>query len=89
MDTNNGNACTVASTNYVAFSPQANADFSFDNIRILSDSLSTTSTFAYDGGNALTKSTTGGHTHTAVNNWKFGGKLKGVTTDFPDEKSMQ
>ncbi len=34
-------SCTATATNYVAFTPQTDADFAIDNIRILSDDLRT------------------------------------------------
>ncbi|GMV90601.1 MAG: hypothetical protein AMXMBFR82_03790 [Candidatus Hydrogenedentota bacterium] len=50
-------SCTVASTNYISFTPSANADFSIDNVRILSDDLSTATTFAVNNANELTSMT--------------------------------
>ncbi|GMV95135.1 MAG: hypothetical protein AMXMBFR82_49130 [Candidatus Hydrogenedentota bacterium] len=50
-------SCTVASTNNVSFTPSANADYSIDNIRVLSNDLSNTTTFAVNNANELTSMT--------------------------------
>jgi RHS repeat-associated protein len=47
-------SCTVASTNNVSFTPSLNADFEIDDIRVLSDDLSNTTTFAVNNANELT-----------------------------------
>ncbi len=49
--------CTMTYTNYVTFTPSTDADFAIDNIRILSDDLSNTTTFAVNNANELTSMT--------------------------------
>ncbi len=49
--------CTMTYTNYVTFTPSTDADFEIDNIRILSDDLSNTTTFAVNNANELTSMT--------------------------------
>ena len=45
------NACDVLTTICLDFWPVGNADFAFDNVRILADNLNTTTTYSYDNAN--------------------------------------
>ncbi|GMV95138.1 MAG: hypothetical protein AMXMBFR82_49160 [Candidatus Hydrogenedentota bacterium] len=72
-------SCTVASTNNVSFTPSANADYSIDNIRVLSNDLSNTTTFAVNNANELTSMTDyNGSTTFGFDAWgRMTGKARG------------
>ncbi|GMV90599.1 MAG: hypothetical protein AMXMBFR82_03770 [Candidatus Hydrogenedentota bacterium] len=75
-------SCTVASTNNLSFTPSLNADFSIDNIRILSDDLSNATTFAVNNANELTSMTDyNGSTTFGFDAWgEMTGKSRGSYT---------
>jgi YD repeat-containing protein len=78
----------------------------FDDFRVVSDGLSTTTTYSYDNANELLTMAKGGTNtaftyndwgrtitkampgHTATYLYRFGDKLKQVSSDFPDEQSL-
>jgi RHS repeat-associated protein len=50
-------SCNMTTSSYVAFWPQADADFSFDNVVLLANSLARTAIFAYDTSDRMTQMT--------------------------------
>ena len=62
-------SATVTSTNSIYFDVSPDADYSIDNIRLIADDLTTTTTFAYDDANELTSMTNNGTVNFAYDDW--------------------
>lgn len=99
----------ITNTDDFAIVINQDAQYTVDDIRMVSDDLATTTTYAYDDANELTSmtvdSSTSGSTTTfsydawgrtvtkarsadsrqATYDYRFGHKLKQITSNFPDE----
>ena len=62
-------SATVTSTNSIYFDVSPDADYSIDNIRLIADDLTTTTTFAYDDANELTSMTNNGTVNFTYDDW--------------------
>jgi len=62
-------SATVTTTDYLMFVPVEDSTYRYDDIRLVSDDLSTTTTFAYDDANELTSMTNNGTVNFAYDDW--------------------
>jgi len=62
-------SATVTTTDYLMFTPVEDSTYRYDDIRLVSDDLSTTTTFAYDDANELTSMTNNGTINFAYDDW--------------------